>query len=76
MNNRIYSEEVYKKEIEKLKLKYYYCPKCLGNDLTDKVEYLQLVGNFYCERCKQTFNKSLALTKSKIREIKINKILK
>lgn len=28
MNNRIYSEEVFKKEIEKLKLKYYFCPDC------------------------------------------------
>ena len=45
MNNRIYSEEVFRKEIEKLKLKYYFCPDCFGNDLTDRLNHLQLFGN-------------------------------
>jgi hypothetical protein len=76
MNNRIYPEEVFKKEIEKLKLKYYYCPKCFGNDLTDKVEYLQLIGNYYCKSFKHTFSTMERFTKDKVREIKINKILK
>jgi len=75
MNNRIYSEEVFKKEIENLKLKYYFCPDCFANDITDRVGQLQLFGNYYCKSCQHTFPKSDALTKDKIREIKINKIL-
>ena len=76
MNNRIYSEEVFRKEIEKLKLKYYFCPDCFGNELTDRIGYLQLFGNYYCKTCQHTFNKSEALTKERVREIKINKILR
>jgi hypothetical protein len=52
MNNRIYSEEFFRKEIEKLKLKYYFCPDCFSNDLTDRIDYLQLFGNYYCMSCK------------------------
>ena len=76
MNNRIYSEEAFRKEIENLKLKYYFCPDCFGNELTDTIDHLQLIKNYYCKNCKHTFNKSEALTKERVREIKINKILK
>ena len=75
MNNRIYSQETFQREVEKLKLKYYFCPDCFENDLTDRINHLQLFGNYYCKSCKHTFNKSEALTKDKVREIKINKIL-
>ena len=78
MSSRIYPEEVFRKEIEKLKLKYYFCPYCFGNDLTDKtvLNRIQLFVDYYCKTCHRTFPKFEALTKEKIREIKINKILK
>jgi ribosomal protein L37AE/L43A len=75
MNSRIYTEKSFRKEIEKLKLKYYFCPNCFGNDLTDRIDYLQLFGNYYCKTCQLTFDKFEALTKDKVREIKINNIL-
>ena len=76
MNSRIYPQEVFEREIERLKLGYYYCPECYENSLTDRIGYLQLFGNYCCKKCQLTFPKQEALTKEKIREIKINKILK
>jgi transposase len=76
MNSRIYSKEVFDREIERLKLGYYYCPECFQNSLTDRIEQLQLFGNYCCKNCGLLLSKNEALTKEKVREIKINKILK
>lgn len=76
MNSRIYSQEVFEREIERLKLGHYYCPKCFENSLTTTVGFFTLFLNYHCEKCKQTFPKYQALSKEKVREIKINRILK
>lgn len=76
MNSRIYSEEMYREEIERLKLNYYHCPVCFGNSLSNVIGNLQLFENYHCKNCQHLFNKSEALTKDKVRGIKIDKILK
>lgn len=47
MNNRIYSQETFQREVEKLKLKYWSFSKQSGQKLTDRINHLQLFGNYY-----------------------------
>lgn len=75
MNNRIYSQEIFEREIEKLKMGLLYCPKCLTNNLTDKTGYFQLFIEYKCLNCECLFDRKLAIHKSDIRNMKIDKIL-
>ena len=76
MNGRIYSEELFKKELEKLKMGFYYCPHCYSNNLSCAVGGFVLFYDYNCTDCDETFNRNKSLTKSEVRNKKINSILK
>lgn len=65
----------YIREIERLKVGYYYCPKCFKNNLSNKSGHFYLFDGYFCYFCNSSFLQKNALTKQDIREVKIDKIL-
>jgi len=75
-NSRIYDEKIFKDKIEKLRTEYYYCPHCFANNLTSITSGgAILIHDYLCINCNETFDIILALTKTEIRELKLNKLL-
>jgi transposase-like protein len=76
MSSRIYPKEVFDREVDRLRSKYYYCPKCYSNNISNADGYFTLVYEYKCYGCKNVFLKKEALTLNDIRNLKINKIIK
>lgn len=71
---RVYTAELYE-EHRQFNMRNSYCPYCLSNNLTDRVDYVVLFDEFSCSICHETFNRKSALTKNQVRDKKINNIL-
>lgn len=74
--NRIYSNEIYLKEIEKLKMRLLYCPICYCNNISDSSnKVFKYINDYYCNNCERAMDKRSFLHKSDIRNIQIDKII-
>lgn len=71
MSGRVYPVEVFERSI-----KYYYCPKCHSNNISNADGYFTLIHEYKCLNCKNIFEKSESLTLCDIRNIKIDICLK
>ncbi len=77
MSSRIYSEETYQREIDRLKLGYLHCPECYSKNIDYKTdEGFTLFHDYICKDCKRSRSKNDFLTLSQVRNKKINKLLK
>jgi len=76
MSGRIYSAEIFQKELERYQMGYSHCPKCFGNNLTNKEGHFLFFQDYKCLDCSNLFYKESALTRQKIRNKKIECLLK
>ena len=76
MSGRVYPIEVFERELDRLRIKYYYCPKCHSNNISSAHGYFTLIHEYKCLNCKSIFEKSESLTLSDIRNTKIDICLK
>lgn len=80
MNNRIYTKEVFEKEIQRLNGKI-YCPNCHSSSTTFNESYFPCTastkrGLINCSNCRSNFEVCDLLSLDDIREKKINEVLK
>ena len=76
MSSRIYPDEIFEKEFEKLRLGLCYCPYCFNNNLSNKDGPFQLFYDYICLDCDEKFYANECLNKSDVRDKKIDRVLK
>ena len=78
MNGRIYSQEVFEKALLDLQRGEMYCSNCFSNDLDYKERDTNIVyiHDYKCYSCFNMIHKSDILSKSQVREKKIDRVLK
>ena len=81
MNNRIYTSEVFAKEMNRLlRNNRRFCPECFSDECEQFTYWIEETGTFHwnytCLNCKHKDKNSEFLNLESMREEKINQILK